>query len=114
MNGAVSNGVVVVVAAGNDAKDACNYSPASAADAITVGSTTDKDEKSPFSNIGNCVDVYAPGSDIISASSSSNTGSKTLSGTSMASPRKFESLAKSISYLFVSSKDVHSIFRFHC
>ncbi|KAL3758810.1 hypothetical protein ACHAWU_001382 [Discostella pseudostelligera] len=86
VNGAVSNGVVVVVAAGNDAKDACNYSPASAADAITVGSTTDKDEKSPFSNIGNCVDVYAPGSDIISASSSSNTGSKTLSGTSMASP----------------------------
>ena len=59
-------GFVVVVAAGNDNDDACNYSPASAADAITVGSSTINDEASYFSNYGTCNDIYAPGSDIYS------------------------------------------------
>jgi serine protease len=93
VSGAVDNGVVVVVAAGNDGKDACSYSPSSATKAITVGSTTSTDAKSSFSNIGSCVDVYAPGSSIISASRSSDTATTTMSGTSMASPRKFASFA---------------------
>lgn len=87
---AVDNGVVVVVAAGNDGQDACSYSPSSAAKAITVGSTTSSDAKSSFSNTGSCVDVYAPGSNIVSASQLSDTGTTSMSGTSMASPRKFE------------------------
>ena len=91
---AVDNGIVVVVAAGNDyANNACNYSPSSAAKAVTVGSTTSSDAKSDFSNIGSCVDVYAPGSDIKSAYISSNTGTEIMSGTGMASPRTFESLS---------------------
>ena len=55
-----------MVAAGNDNDDACNYSPASAADAITVGSSTINDEASYFSNYGTCNDIYAPGSSIYS------------------------------------------------
>lgn len=79
-------GVVTVVAAGNDSSNACNYSPARAASAITVGSTTNTDAMSSFSNYGSCVDVYGPGSSITSASRTSDTGSTSLSGTSMASP----------------------------
>ena len=79
-------GVVTVVAAGNDGANACNYSPARASSAITVGSTTNTDARSSFSNFGTCVDVYGPGSNITSASRSSDTGSTSLSGTSMASP----------------------------
>ena len=87
---AVDAGVVVVVAAGNDNANSCSYSPASAAKAVTVGSTTNTDAKSGFSNFGSCVDVWAPGSNIISAAISSNTGVTIMSGTSMASPRKFQ------------------------
>ncbi|MFZ5843446.1 MAG: S8 family serine peptidase [Pseudomonadota bacterium] len=79
-------GVTVVVAAGNDSSNACNYSPARAASAITVGSTTSSDGMSSFSNYGSCVDIFAPGSSIVSAGISSNTATATLSGTSMASP----------------------------
>ncbi|WP_338845175.1 S8 family peptidase [Massilia sp. W12] len=79
-------GIVTVVAAGNDNSNACNYSPARAASAITVGSTTNTDARSSFSNYGSCVDIYAPGSNITSASRASDTGSTTMSGTSMASP----------------------------
>lgn len=85
VNGAVAAGVVVVAAAGNDTgDDACNYSPAGAADAITVGSTTSSDSRSSFSNIGTCVDIFAPGSSITSAAWGG--GTRVLSGTSMATP----------------------------
>lgn len=77
-------GVTTVVAAGNDNSNACNYSPARAASAITVGSTTSSDSRSSFSNYGNCLDIYAPGSSI--KSTWSNGGTNTISGTSMASP----------------------------
>lgn len=86
---AVSAGVVMVVAAGNSNAVACKYSPASASTAITVGSTTSADVRSGFSNYGTCVDVYAPGSSILSTWIGSNTATNTISGTSMASPRKF-------------------------
>jgi subtilisin family serine protease len=79
-------GVTVVVAAGNDNSNACSYSPARAANAITVGSTTNTDARSSFSNYGSCLDIYAPGSNIVSAGISSSTATATLSGTSMASP----------------------------
>jgi subtilisin family serine protease len=79
-------GVVHVVAAGNDNASACNYSPAREPTAITVGSTTSSDARSSFSNYGTCVDIFAPGSSITSAGYSSDTGTATMSGTSMASP----------------------------
>ncbi len=83
---AVSKGITVVVAAGNDNLNACNYSPARATSAITVGSTTNADARSSFSNVGTCVDVFAPGSSITSAWYTSSTATVTISGTSMASP----------------------------
>jgi serine protease len=79
-------GVVVVVAAGNDNSNACNYSPARAANAITVGSTTSTDARSSFSNFGTCVDIFGPGSSITSSWYTSTTATNTISGTSMASP----------------------------
>lgn len=83
---AVAKGITVVVAAGNESTDACTRSPASAPNVITVGSTTINDQRSSFSNIGACVDVFAPGSSIISAGISSPTAATTMSGTSMAAP----------------------------
>jgi subtilisin family serine protease len=79
-------GVTYAVAAGNDSWDACQYSPASAPSAITVGSTTSSDTRSYFSNYGTCVDIFAPGSDITSAWIGSNSATNTISGTSMATP----------------------------
>ena len=79
-------GVSIAVAAGNSNANACNSSPARAANAITVGSTTTTDARSSFSNFGTCLDLFAPGSGILSAWYTSNTATATLSGTSMASP----------------------------
>jgi len=86
----VNAGVVVVAAAGNDNANACNDSPGSEPTAITVGSTTSTDARSSFSNKGTCVDIFAPGSNILSAGITSNSATDTMSGTSMAAPRKFE------------------------
>lgn len=82
----ISDGVVMAVAAGNDGLNACNYSPARAVNAITVGSTTSTDARSTFSNTGSCVDIFAPGSGITSAWIGSTTATNTISGTSMATP----------------------------
>jgi subtilisin family serine protease len=83
---AVNDGVTFAVAAGNENQNACNVSPARAAAAITVGSTTTTDARSSFSNFGTCVDIFAPGSGITSAWRTSDTATNTISGTSMASP----------------------------
>lgn len=82
----VASGFVVVVAAGNSNKDACTTSPASAPLAVTVAATTDKDARADYSNYGACVDVFAPGTGIVSDYYNSDTGAATGSGTSMASP----------------------------
>merc|ERR1719162_1451714 len=85
--GAASNaGITVVVAAGNSNSDACNFSPAFTPLAITVGSTDSLSRRSSFSNYGTCVQIWAPGSSIMSAGISSDTASRSLSGTSMACP----------------------------
>ncbi|NDA83071.1 MAG: hypothetical protein EBY01_08480, partial [Actinobacteria bacterium] len=81
-----NSGIVVVVAAGNSNADACNYSPARAPSAITVGATTSIDAKAYYSNYGSCVDINAPGSSITSAWYNSPTAVNTISGTSMATP----------------------------
>ncbi len=82
----INRNVTVVVAAGNNNANACNYSPASAPNAITVGSTTNTDARSSFSNFGTCLDIFGPGSSITSAWYTSTTATNTISGTSMASP----------------------------
>jgi subtilisin family serine protease len=82
----VTSGVVYAVAAGNDGLNACNYSPASATTAITVGASGSTDARASFSNYGTCVDIFAPG---VSITSSTRTGTNTYaswSGTSMATP----------------------------
>ena len=85
-NNLANAGVFIAVAAGNNNGNACNNSPASAANATTVMSSTSTDAKSSFSNWGSCAHLYAPGSSITSAWWTSNTATNTISGTSMASP----------------------------
>jgi subtilisin family serine protease len=82
----IAAGVTYAVAAGNDNTNACNQSPAAAPDAITVAATDKNDARASFSNYGKCVDVFAPGVQITSASYKTDTGTATMSGTSMASP----------------------------
>eukprot|EP01134_Creolimax_fragrantissima_P002820 CFRG2820T1 len=78
-------GILVVTAAGNSASLACNESPASAVASISVGSSGRSDIISSFSNFGSCVDIIAPGEDILSASYT-GTGALVKSGTSQACP----------------------------
>ena len=74
------------VAAGNENQNACLFQPANSQFALSVGSTTMDDVRSSFSNFGNCVQIFAPGSDITSAWWTSDTATNTISGTSMATP----------------------------
>ncbi|MDA5281313.1 S8 family serine peptidase [Streptomyces sp. NPDC054904] len=83
---AVAAGVAFSVAAGNESSDAGQGSPSRVTEALTVASSTIDDAQSSFSNFGSVVDLYAPGSDITSAWNDSDTGTKTISGTSMAAP----------------------------
>jgi len=80
----------MVVAAGNENTNACSRSPASATNVITTGATdvgfAQDDVRSYFSNYGTCVKVFAPGSDILGAWIGGTTATRTISGTSMASP----------------------------
>lgn len=82
----IADGITYVLAAGNSNANACNSSPARVAEAITVGSTTNTDARSSFSNYGTCLDIFAPGSSITSAWHTSSTATNTISGTSMAAP----------------------------
>jgi subtilisin family serine protease len=90
INNAVTNsiadGVTYAVAAGNSNANACNFSPASTPNAITVGATQSNDARASFSNFGSCVDIWAPGVGVLSSYNTSDTATATLSGTSMASP----------------------------
>lgn len=86
INSSVASGVTHVVAAGNRNLDACNYSPSSASSALVVAATGSDDAKASYSNWGTCVDLFAPGSSITSLGHSSDTATRAMSGTSMASP----------------------------
>ena len=83
---AIASGVTFAVAAGNDDADACDSSPARVSEALTVAASDDEDTRAYFSNYGECVDLFAPGVDILSAWYTSDTATRTLSGTSMATP----------------------------
>jgi aqualysin 1 len=82
----IAAGVTYAVAAGNSNANAANFSPARVGEAMTVGSSTINDSRSSFSNFGSIVDIFAPGSSITSAWSTSDTATNTISGTSMATP----------------------------
>lgn len=87
----IASGVTYAIAAGNGnilgfAANACNTSPARVEQALTIGATDKTDKKASWSNYGPCVDWFAPGVSIVSDSSSSDTGTATMSGTSMATP----------------------------
>ena len=91
VNNSIAAGISYSIAAGNGnmggrAQDACKYSPARVAAAITIGATDKTDRKTSWSNYGSCVDFFAPGYQITSAWYTSSTATSTISGTSMAAP----------------------------
>ncbi|KAF2636354.1 subtilisin-like protein [Massarina eburnea CBS 473.64] len=91
IDGAIGEGIHVSVAAGNDGADACTISPShlggSNSAVVTVGSVNIKNAVSSFSNIGSCVDIYAPGEQILSSWNTGDAVINFLSGTSMATPQ---------------------------
>lgn len=84
INNAIEQGITVCVAAGNNGQNAQNYTPANIKNCITVGAINESDQKPLWSNYGDAVDIWAPGSSIESAYNDG--GYKSLSGTSMATP----------------------------
>ncbi|MFN0138958.1 MAG: S8 family serine peptidase [Pyrinomonadaceae bacterium] len=82
----IAAGVTYAIAAGNQAYDACNYTPARTPNAITVGATSDSDARTPYSNYGSCVDFFAPGHAVTSLSHANDADARVMNGTSMAAP----------------------------
>ncbi|HEY0022284.1 MAG TPA: S8 family peptidase [Longimicrobium sp.] len=82
----INSGVTYVIAAGNNNANACNYSPARVTDALIVGNTNSSDTRNSTSNYGLCLDLFAPGTGITSAWYGSDTGTTSMTGTSMAAP----------------------------
>jgi len=82
----IASGVTYVVAAGNNKADACATSPARVSGAVTVGATNRDDARAGFSNHGSCLDLFAPGVDILSAYRTSDRAAAWMTGTSMAAP----------------------------
>ncbi|KAI5918257.1 peptidase S8/S53 domain-containing protein [Camillea tinctor] len=83
---AAEAGMVVVVAAGNENDDACNGSPSSAPDAITVAAIDEQDNRSSYSSWGRCVNIFAPGDNINTASFDGDDTYTSPSGTSVSAP----------------------------
>jgi serine protease len=93
VGGLVRRGVAVAVAAGNEGGDACRESPGAAPEVLTVAATNRSDTRPRFSNYGRCVDLFAPGVDIIGARLGGGTSGVALSGTSMSAPHVAGALA---------------------
>jgi subtilisin family serine protease len=82
----IADGVTYSIAAGNSKRDACRESPARVPEALTVGATDRTDRIASFSNIGSCLDLFAPGVGITSAWYTGDAAANTISGTSMSAP----------------------------
>lgn len=94
-------GIFVVAAAGNSNGNACHVSPASATGVFTVAATDRSDKRAWYSNSGTCVDIFAPGNDILGANAYCDTCTFTISGTSMASPH-----VAGVAALLLASNDI--------
>jgi len=97
VSNSIAAGTAYAIAAGNSNANACNSSPARVATAVTLGSSTNTDARSSFSNFGTCVTLFAPGSSITSAWIGGTSAINTISGTSMASPHACGALALRLS-----------------
>ncbi len=86
ISSSIASGVTYAVAAGNFGSDSCSYSPARSPNALTVGSIASHDGRPGYSNQGACLDLYAPGNGVLSLSNADNVSTRTMNGTSMASP----------------------------
>jgi subtilisin family serine protease len=84
--GAINSGITFAIASGNSNADACNFSPARVATALTVNNSDINDNRASTSNYGTCTDLFAPGTNITSAWNTSDTATNTITGTSMATP----------------------------
>ncbi|XP_065888962.1 uncharacterized protein [Dysidea avara] len=104
LEAAYKDGLLVVVSAGNSGADSCNQSPAASDYATTVGAIDDTDTFAYFSNYGECVEIQAPGVDIMSAWL--NGGKAILSGTSMASPHVAGIAAKLMGEIYKNTGEV--------
>lgn len=82
----IADGLIVVVAAGNQNRDACLYSPGSETTAITVGAIDRSESRASYSNFGSCIDIFAPGSDVVGAWVGAPNTYRSSSGTSNAAP----------------------------
>ena len=82
----IADGITYAIASGNSNADACNFTPARVAEAITVNASDNTDARASFSNFGTCTDIFAPGVNITSAWNTGDTATNTISGTSMATP----------------------------
>ena len=90
----VDAGIPVVAAAGNENDDACFSSPGEAPAALTVAASTKSGNRAEFSNFGDCVDLFAPGKSVLSASADSASATEVMSGTSMAAPHVTGAVAR--------------------
>lgn len=86
LRNSIATGLTYITSAGNNYADACNYTPARVEEAISVGASDINNGMAWFSNYGSCVDLFAPGVKITSASNEDNISTKTFNGTSMAAP----------------------------
>jgi Subtilase family/Peptidase inhibitor I9 len=86
VNNLLAAGLTTVVAAGNSNIDACTVSPARVPGVLTVGATDEMDNRTPWSNYGACVDLFAPGANIASDWYTSPTATAVSSGTSESAP----------------------------
>ncbi|KXN67955.1 subtilisin-like protein [Conidiobolus coronatus NRRL 28638] len=101
------DGMVVVVAAGNENADACIYSPSGSEYTVTVGAIDENNGKSSFSNYGKCVKILAPGRNVLSSWTGSKNATRVISGTSMATPHVAGQVAVLMSeYKYLSNEKI--------
>lgn len=83
----INSGITYAIASGNNSgADACTKSPADVSGALVVAATDNTDTRAAFSNIGSCVTMFAPGTNVLSDYNGSDTDTHVLSGTSMSTP----------------------------